>query len=94
MGYSGVNGTMKTSSGLTGEIQVNSPEMIFAKESPANARAILGEETYNNIAGRAGVEGGRGHALYEQHRSLPVNDPLREGIAQESMSYYDHIRGR
>lgn len=50
LGYSGVNGTMKTASGLTGEIQVNSPEMIYAKETPANARAILGDETCNNIA--------------------------------------------
>jgi hypothetical protein len=94
LGYSGVNGTMKTSSGLTGEIQVNSPEMIYAKETPANARAILGDETYNNIANRVGVEGGRGHALYEQYRSLPEGSPLGKGIEQESMDYYDLIRGR
>lgn len=94
LGYSGVNRTMKTASGLTGEIQVNSPEMIYAKETPANARAILGDETCNNIANRVGVEGRRGHALYEQYRSLPPGDPLREGIAQESANYYDLIRGR
>jgi uncharacterized Zn-binding protein involved in type VI secretion len=94
LGYSGVNGTMKTSSGLTGEIQVNSPEMIYAKESPANARAILGEDTYNAIADRVGVSGGRGHALYEQYRSLPPNHPAGKSIEQESMDYYDLIRGR
>ncbi|HJO67868.1 MAG TPA: PAAR domain-containing protein [Sphingomonas sanguinis] len=94
LGYSGINGTMKTQSGITGEIQVNSPEMIYAKESPANARAILGDETYNDIANRVGVPGGRGHALYEDYRSLPPSDPTREGIAQESMEYYDHVRGR
>ena len=94
LGYSGVNGTMKTGSGLTGEIQVNSPEMIYAKESPANARSILGNERYEEIAGRVGVPGGRGHALYEDYRSLPDGDPRRIPIAQESMEYYDHVRGR
>ncbi|SFS09837.1 PAAR domain-containing protein [Sphingomonas jatrophae] len=94
LGYSGVNGTMKTGTGLTGEIQVNSPEMIYAKESPANARAILGAERYDAIAERVGVPGGRGHALYEQHRSLPLNDPARTAIENESMEYYDLVRGR
>jgi uncharacterized Zn-binding protein involved in type VI secretion len=94
LGYSGVNGTMKTSTGLTGEIQVNSPEMIYAKESPANARAILGDARYDEIAGRVGVPGGRGHALYEDYRSLPEGDPRRIPIEQESMEYYNHVRGR
>ncbi|WP_140418455.1 hypothetical protein [Sphingomonas mucosissima] len=85
---------MKTGSGLTGKIQVNSPEMIYAKESPASARAILGDEAYNDIANRVGVPGGRGHALYEDYRSLPKSDPAREQIARESMEYYDHVRGR
>lgn len=85
LGYSGVNGTMKTQSGITGEIQVNSPEMIYAKESPANARAILGDETYDAIANRVGVPGGRGHALYEHYRSLPENHPSGKALEQESM---------
>ncbi len=76
---------MKTQSGITGEIQVNSPEMIYAKESPANARAILGDETYDAIANRVGVPGGRGHALYEHYRSLPENHPSGKALEQESM---------
>ncbi len=68
LGYSGINATIVTRSGLTAEIQVNTAKMIFAKESAANARAILGDATYQAIAREAGVPGGRGHQLYEQWR--------------------------
>lgn len=94
LGYSGVNGTVKTASGITGEVQVNSPEMIYAKESPANARAILGDQAYDGIANQVGVPGGRGHALYEEYRSLPSGSPRGAEIEQESMEYYDHVRGK
>ncbi|HKX31855.1 MAG TPA: peptidoglycan-binding protein, partial [Blastocatellia bacterium] len=35
MGYSGTNAVVKTKAGIPAEIQVNTPEMIYAKESPA-----------------------------------------------------------
>ncbi|MCK5871066.1 MAG: hypothetical protein KAG45_10650, partial [Methyloprofundus sp.] len=40
LGYSGVNTTVKTNKGLTGEIQVNTPEMIYAKEPESMARVL------------------------------------------------------
>jgi hypothetical protein len=92
LGYSGANTTIKTQSGITGEIQVNSPEMIFAKEPPNIARSILGDDVYNSISERSGVPGGRGHELYAQWRSLDPNSAQAQTIAAESRAYYDSIR--
>jgi len=92
MGYSGTNAVVKTKTGLPAEIQVNTPEMIYAKESSANARAILGEEKYSELAAKTGVPGGRGHQLYEEYRSLSAGDPRAADLARESRAYYDHIR--
>lgn len=91
-GYSGVNTTMRTQTGLTGEIQVNSPEMIFAKEPEPLARGIIGDDVYNEISKKVGVEGGLGHKYYEIGRSLPPGDPQADAIARESRDYYDTVR--
>jgi hypothetical protein len=77
---------------VTGEIQVNSPEMIFAKEPPSIARCILGDDVYHSISDRSGVPGGRGHELYAQWRSLDPNSAQAQTIAAESRAYYDSIR--
>jgi hypothetical protein len=92
MGYSGANTVIQTKAGIPAEIQVNTPEMIYAKEQPAIARAILGDQQYASLAERTGVPGGRGHQLYEEFRKLPAGDPLREPLAQESRAYYDVVR--
>jgi hypothetical protein len=92
MGYSGANAIIRTKAGIYAEIQVNTPAMIYAKESPQIARAILGDAKYSELASETGVTGGRGHQLYEQWRSLPVADPRRAQIEAESRAYYDHIR--
>lgn len=92
LGYSGINATIVTKSGLTAEIQVNTAKMIFAKESAGNARAILGDATYQAIAREAGVPGGRGHELYEQWRALPPDSAQAKAIAAESRAYYAHFR--
>ncbi|MCX6119117.1 MAG: hypothetical protein NT027_16390, partial [Proteobacteria bacterium] len=92
LGYSGVNTSMVTKSGLTGEIQINTPQMIFGKESPQVAKSILGDDLYNNLASKAGVPGGKGHDFYEKWRSLPPDSPLRKGIETESKAYYETIR--
>jgi hypothetical protein len=92
LGYSGTNSVVKTKAGISAEIQVNTPEMIFAKEKPDIAKAILGEEKYAELAEKAGVPGGRGHELYEQYRVLQPNDPRAGTIAAESRAYYDQVR--
>jgi hypothetical protein len=92
MGYSGTNAVIKTKGGLPAEIQVNTPEIIYAKESPANGRVILGERKYAELAARTGVPGGRGYRLYEEWRSLPPGDPRRDQLEAESRAYYDQVR--
>lgn len=92
-GYSGniVNLTMEN--GVVAEIQVNTPKMIFAKESEKNARKILGDELYEQIAKETGMEGGVGHKLYEQIRVLDkVKDAERiKELQAQSKEYYAHF---
>ena len=92
MGYSGANSSLKTQSGLFAEIQVNTPEMIYAKEKPEIARAILGEARYSSLAGKVGVPGGQGHHLYEEWRVLSPGDAKAASLAEESRAYYDLVR--
>lgn len=49
LGYSGNIVNLQTSNGLVAEIQVNTAKMIYAKELPENAKAILGEKLWNKI---------------------------------------------
>jgi uncharacterized Zn-binding protein involved in type VI secretion len=93
MGYSGVNSTLPTRAGIPGEIQVNSPEMIYAKEPEALSRVLLGDDTYNAVAAKANVEGGLGHKYYEEWRVLDPNSVEAKAIAERSRAYYDVIRG-
>ncbi len=92
LGYSGVNSTIKTQAGIFGEIQVNSPAMIYAKEPEPLARALLGDSVYNSVAARSGVPGGLGHGFYEQWRVLSPNSSAATSIAQQSRAYYDAVR--
>ncbi|MFL0798001.1 MAG: hypothetical protein K6L73_10995 [Cellvibrionaceae bacterium] len=92
LGYSGVNSTISTKAGVSGEIQVNTPEMIYAKESEAVARVLLGDELYNSIGVKSEMPGGHGHKYYEQWRVLPESDPRRPLLEAESKAYYDEVR--
>lgn len=95
LGYSGNLVNIKTANGLTAEIQVNTPKMIYAKEKPENAKLILGEKKYNEIKKQVGIEGGKGHDLYEKYRVLVVgkDDKQRKQIEQESKKYYSKFLG-
>ena len=95
LGYSGNLINIKTANGLTAEIQVNTPKMIYAKEKPENAKLILGEKKYNEIKKQVGIEGGKGHELYEKYRVLVVgkDDKQRKQIEQESKKYYSKFLG-
>jgi len=92
LGYSGVNSTIKTQAGIVGEIQVNTPAMIYAKEPESMARVLLGDDSYNSIAKQSGIPGGQGHELYEQWRNLPKSDTGRSVIEAQSKEYYDAVR--
>jgi uncharacterized Zn-binding protein involved in type VI secretion len=93
MGYSGVNSTLQTRAGIPGEIQVNSPEMIYAKEPEPLARALLGDDTYDAVAAKTSVPGGLGHQYYEDFRVLDKSSPQAQAIADKSKAYYEAVRG-
>ena len=90
-GYSGYLINVKSSNGLIAEIQVNTPEMIYAKEKPEIAKGIIGEDVWNGIHKKTGLEGGRGHTLYEEFRVMKLDDPKRIEIEKESFEYYSHF---
>ncbi|TBV03263.1 PAAR domain-containing protein [Phytopseudomonas dryadis] len=93
LGYSGVNTTVQTRAGIPAEIQVNSPEMIYAKEPEALARVLLGgDDAYNAVAAGAEVPGGLGHKYYEQWRVLDSKSVEAKSIAEQSRAYYDAVR--
>lgn len=93
LGYTGTLVNVKYPNGVWGEIQVNSPQMIYAKEK--NAKVILGDELYNKLK-VSGIEGGKGHEFYEEWRKLsPIKEDelkrMRE-IEKMSVEYYNQIR--
>jgi hypothetical protein len=94
MGYSGTIINVKNKNGTISEIQVNTPQMIYAKDE--NAKSILGAELYNKIKTATGLESGLGHKLYEKHRMLNPDNAddrkLMTEIEAESRSYYEKIK--
>ena len=93
-GYSGNILNIKFPNGAIGEVQVNTPEMIYAKEPAKVARELLGDELYGMIdaaAKKIGFEGGRGHLLYEQIRQMKPS-PERQALRQESVEYYAKVK--
>lgn len=92
MGYSGNIVNITTSNGMTAEIQVNTAKMIYAKETPAVAKSILGEDVWNKIAKETGLEGGLGHKFYEQFRVLDKMSPKAAEIERLSKEYYKSFR--
>lgn len=92
MGYTGTIVNVKTWPGLTGEIQVNTPEMIYAKEKPEDAIRILDAEKWNEIFKKTGIEGGKGHKYYKEARILPKGDPKLKELEKISQEYYSHFK--
>ena len=91
LGYTGNIINIRTRNGLTAEIQVNTPKMIYAKEKPEDAKRILGEELWNKIRLERGLEGGLGHKFYEAHRLLDPASPEALKIKKASREYYKHF---
>lgn len=94
LGYSGNIVNLKTSNGLTAEIQVNTAKMIYAKELPENAKKILGEKVWNDIRKEVGVEGGLGHKYYEEWRVMSKEEQLSslgQTLKKRSEEYYTNF---
>lgn len=90
-GYSGHILNIKFDNGVIGEIQVNTPQMIFGKEKPEISKTLLGEKLFNKCM-ESGITPGKGHELYEKIRVLPKGSEEVEGLIEESKNYYNKIR--
>lgn len=93
-GYSGNIINLKMPNGIQAEIQVNTPKMIYAKETEENARKMLGDKVWEQIAKETGMQGGLGHKYYEEIRILDeVKDRAKIAeLTKLSKSYYAHFR--
>lgn len=93
-GYSGNIINLSMPNNVVAEIQVNTAKMIYAKETEANAKRILGEELWNKIRKETNMVGGLGHKYYEEIRLLnKVTDmPKIERLKRLSEEYYAHFR--
>ena len=91
LGYSGNIINFTASNGVVAEIQVNTARMIYAKENPKGAKAILGEALWNQIYRETGLPGGLGHRYYEKIRVLPEGDPVRMRLEKVMERYYSHF---
>lgn len=93
MGYSGHLFQVWAKDGIKAEIQVNTPQMIYAKDP--TAKAILGDELYCLIRKESGVQCGLGHKYYEEYRILSKADQqTAKGLElqRKSQEYYERIQ--
>jgi hypothetical protein len=93
LGYKGCAIVYRTKNGIYAEVQINTPEMIYAKETESRARKMIGNEKYDEIYKHTGIKGGMGHKLFEEWRTLKDEGNLKrkENIEKESKEYYSHF---
>ena len=93
MGYSGTLMQIKEN-GVFAEVQVNTAQMIYGKDT--EAKTILGEELFERIKEKSGVQHGLGHKFYEESRvldeTLPGNIEKLKRLRDESRAYYAKLR--
>jgi hypothetical protein len=89
-GYSG-NSVIVSSGGSTGEIQINTPAMMYAKSLPEFLAAMPDKEAHMK-ATYPQVPGGLGHFLYETHRDKRKSDAVRQRYGNASRLYYNYFR--
>ncbi|MDL2310211.1 hypothetical protein LJC39_03745 [Parabacteroides sp. OttesenSCG-928-B22] len=70
MGYTGHLLNVWVRDGVRAEIQINTPQMIYAKQK--SAKSILGNDLYNAIREACKMESGLGHVYYEEYRALEI----------------------
>ncbi|MDR0657677.1 MAG: hypothetical protein LBG18_01860 [Mediterranea sp.] len=92
-GYTGDLFKILVQDGIKGEIQVNTPQMIYAKET--YAKEMLGTDLFNNIKEKSGLQNGLGHKYYEEYRQLSKAEQMSKkgrDLASKSKVYYEKIR--
>jgi hypothetical protein len=90
-GYSGVIVNVKAKNGVTAEIQINSPEMMYAKDR--TSASFLTQAQRDEIRTRTGVEAGLGHDFYEIIRGRENSDPVRVKAEADAKAYYANFKG-
>lgn len=96
-GYKGVITNVKLENGTIGEMQFNSPGMIYAKGSKESALNVMSEAEYNRIADITGLPGGMGHTYYEEIRKItdktatPADLIRKADLIAKSEEYYSHF---
>ena len=93
-GYTGTLFNVKYN-GIVMECQVNTPQMLFAKDD--SYKFVLDKNTIAKLeqaAKEMGLEPGKGHGFYEKVRELDkkLDKELIESIRKESKEYYQKIR--
>lgn len=93
LGYTGDLINVWVRDGIRAEIQVNTPQMIYAKETAA--RDIIGDDIYKAIRKATGLPPGMGHKYYEEWRVMtPAEKASKKGhdLVEKSRRYYERIR--
>lgn len=93
-GYSGHLFKMNYPGGVVGEIQANTPHVIYAKEKEHDARGILGHSKYEETKDKLKMKGGQGHHYYEKIRDPKTPEHEREELKGRHQRYYDEINKR
>lgn len=85
-----VNGQM-----VMTEIQITSHEMFYASHSTEFCTSCLGENLYNSIRNAVGIEGGKGHLLYEISRDVSglYTSDQKKKAEKENFNYYNNFKG-
>lgn len=92
LGFSSVNSKFNAN-GIRGEIQVNTPDMIYAKESADIAKLLLGDDLFKKMYTKYKGKGGDGHTFYEKWRIIAnKGSSIAKSIAKESKEYYTLFR--
>ncbi len=90
-GYKGFMVHIKTKGKRQGEIQVLSDKMIYAKEHPDVAKAIIGTKRWNEIRRETGLPGGKGHEYYEKSRVSGISKRSKNAWERKSRRYYKNF---
>lgn len=89
-GYSGIT-VFVSSGGNKGEIQINTPALMYAK-SLKEFRDALPQLEAMMKATYPLVPGGLGHTLYESHRDKTKTEEVRRRYGNASKLYYNYFR--
>lgn len=89
-GYSGLNFVAKLPNGRSGEIQANTPNIMYGKMSQEKFCKFLNPQKHVEIKGRYQIECGLGHGLYEVYRSNLQGGG--QAAANLSKQYYGFLR--